>query len=360
MQQVDDLLLAEVAAAGRAVGRQPERAQLLLVRLGVGAGGEEQHDLARASRRPRRRARARGAATCRASARRQCSPGSPYEALSVTSSSTGCPKTGSGNSPDAGERLEAVAELVAEEVVDRGEHLGPRAVVLGQRQPLRRALRRRSRKTCDVGVAEAVDRLELVADEEDLLRGPAGEQVDQVALERVRVLELVDHDRAEAELLGLADLLVVAASRSRASSWRSSKSSADSRSLAARVLGGEQVEQLLEEVLSRAASSSSAACSTRLRASSKAPAARGPQARSAVEVDQRLGASRKVERGARRRALARRSRRGRRASRCAASRQRVERSRRRRARRARARAADPRSAASRRRRSASCAGRRLP
>ena len=49
-EQVDDLLLAEVAAAGRAVGRQAERAQLLLVPLGVGAGGEEQHDLARRRR----------------------------------------------------------------------------------------------------------------------------------------------------------------------------------------------------------------------------------------------------------------------------------------------------------------------
>ena len=46
-EQVDDLLLAEVAAAGRPVGRQAERAQLLLVPLGVGAGGEEQDDLAR-------------------------------------------------------------------------------------------------------------------------------------------------------------------------------------------------------------------------------------------------------------------------------------------------------------------------
>ena len=49
-QQVDHLLLAEVAPPGRAVGRQAERAQLLLVPLGVGAGGEEQHDLARRRR----------------------------------------------------------------------------------------------------------------------------------------------------------------------------------------------------------------------------------------------------------------------------------------------------------------------
>ena len=50
-EQVDDLLLAEVPPPRRAVGRQPRRAQRRLVALRVGAGGEQQHDLARASRR---------------------------------------------------------------------------------------------------------------------------------------------------------------------------------------------------------------------------------------------------------------------------------------------------------------------
>ena len=45
-QQVDDLLLAEVPAAGRAVGRQPGAAQRRLVALRVGARREQQHDLA--------------------------------------------------------------------------------------------------------------------------------------------------------------------------------------------------------------------------------------------------------------------------------------------------------------------------
>ncbi len=44
-EQVDDLLLAEVAPSRRPEGRQPERAQLLLVPLGVRAGGEQQDDL---------------------------------------------------------------------------------------------------------------------------------------------------------------------------------------------------------------------------------------------------------------------------------------------------------------------------
>ena len=72
-EQVDDLLLAEVPSSGRAVGRQPGLAQLLLVHLGVGAGREEEHDLAR-----RRGAGvdelAHAPGDARASARRQCTP----------------------------------------------------------------------------------------------------------------------------------------------------------------------------------------------------------------------------------------------------------------------------------------------
>ena len=47
-EQVDDLLLAEVAAPGGAVGRKSGGPQLLLVPLGVSAGCEEKDDLARA------------------------------------------------------------------------------------------------------------------------------------------------------------------------------------------------------------------------------------------------------------------------------------------------------------------------
>src|SRR4029079_15816580 len=57
----------------------------------------------------------------------------------------------------------------------------------------------------DIGVAEAVDGLELVADEEDLV---ARHQVDQLALQAVRVLELVHEDRAKAPARVVADLLV--------------------------------------------------------------------------------------------------------------------------------------------------------
>ena len=59
-------------------------------------------------------------------------------------------------------------------------------------------------------MAEAVDRLELVADEEALvIPQPAGKQIDQLALQPVRVLELVDHDRPEPQLLFLANRGVV-------------------------------------------------------------------------------------------------------------------------------------------------------
>ena len=46
-EQVDDLLLVVVAAPGRAEGRQPQLAERLLVEPRVGAGGEQEHDLAR-------------------------------------------------------------------------------------------------------------------------------------------------------------------------------------------------------------------------------------------------------------------------------------------------------------------------
>ena len=100
-EQVDDLLLAEVPATGRAIGRQATLAQRRLVALGVGAGGEEEDDLA----------------GCRDAGLDQLGDAAgdrlrltvtPVRAglagtlrLSVTSSSTGWPNTGSENSPDA-------------------------------------------------------------------------------------------------------------------------------------------------------------------------------------------------------------------------------------------------------------------
>ena len=62
-------------------------------------------------------------------------------ALSVTSSSTGVPKTGSGNSPEAASGWNSSPNSAREEVVDDREHLGPRAVVARQRQQRRRLAR---------------------------------------------------------------------------------------------------------------------------------------------------------------------------------------------------------------------------
>ena len=66
-------------------------------------------------------------------------------------------------------------------------------------------------------MAKTVDRLELVADEKEVpVVVPTSEQVEELRLQPVRVLELVDHDRAKALLLSLADPRVVAQQVARA------------------------------------------------------------------------------------------------------------------------------------------------
>ena len=59
----------------------------------------------------------------------------------------------------------------------------------------------------DVGAAEGVDRLVVVADREDRVVRP-GEQLQPAVLQPVGVLELVDQDVAEAPLVVLAQDLV--------------------------------------------------------------------------------------------------------------------------------------------------------
>jgi aryl carrier-like protein len=102
------------------------------------------------------------------------------------------------------ELLELAAEVRAEQLVDCGQHLRARAVVQRERERLSDRFAPLA-EDLHVGVAEAVDGLELVADEEQFrLRGP--QQVDDLGLQAVRVLELVHEDRAEALLLALAQL----------------------------------------------------------------------------------------------------------------------------------------------------------
>ena len=91
-------------------------------------------------------------------------------------------------------------------MVDHLQHLRSRAVVLGQREDAAGGLAPLA-EDLDVRVPEAVDGLELVSHEEQVL---GGEQVDQLALEPVRVLELVHEHGAEAPALALADLGLVA------------------------------------------------------------------------------------------------------------------------------------------------------
>ena len=103
------------------------------------------------------------------------------------------------------ERLVVAAEVVAEEHVDRRQNLGTRAVVLGQRQALLGLL---------AALAEHVRRRHAGSRRSTGTRrrrrtrpsppGPPRSTSTMIALQPVRVLELVDHDRPEAQLLGLA------------------------------------------------------------------------------------------------------------------------------------------------------------
>ena len=104
-----------------------------------------------------------------------------------------------------------MTEVAAEEVVDHGEDFWARAVVHRQRQHAGARCLAPLAENLHVRVTEAVDRLELVADEETLaISARAGDELDQLALQTVCVLELVDHDRAETQLFALADRYVVA------------------------------------------------------------------------------------------------------------------------------------------------------
>ena len=94
---------------------------------------------------------------------------------------------------------------------------------------------------------EAVDGLELVPHREDLGEVGMCHEVDQLALQAVRVLELVDHDHAKAQLRRLADLGVVTEQVARG---ELEILEVDRRLAPLRggVLGREALEQLLQQV----------------------------------------------------------------------------------------------------------------
>jgi len=98
-----------------------------------------------------------------------------------------------------GQGLVVVAERIAEEVVHRCQHLRPRPVVAREGKQGRR-LDAALTEDLEIGMPEAVDRLELVPNREDLREVFVSHEVDQLALQPVRVLELVDHDHSEPQL----------------------------------------------------------------------------------------------------------------------------------------------------------------
>ena len=123
MSMSDDLLLAEVALAGRAVRRQPLAPQLLLVPLRVRPRGEEEDDLAR-----RRRARVDELAHAPRDRPRLAAPpvlGRVLVALLVGDEQLDrMAEDGIGELDRGGQLLELAAEMRAEEVVDAASTSG--------------------------------------------------------------------------------------------------------------------------------------------------------------------------------------------------------------------------------------------
>jgi hypothetical protein len=206
-EQVGDLLLPEVVPPRSAVRRQADGAELLLEPLGVRAGGEEQHDLTRCGD-PCVHQLAHAAGDVPGLGSAPVHAGLAGRRLVRHEQLEGVPQRGDVGRVGGLEALELVPELAAEELVHGGEHLGPRAMVPRQRQDGRGGAATLP-EHCDVGMAEPVDRLELVPDDEQVGVRTVAEKVEELGLEAVRVLELVDHDRAEPQPLALPDRLVV-------------------------------------------------------------------------------------------------------------------------------------------------------
>ena len=131
--QIPHLLLAVVAAAGGAHGRQALPLQRVLVGAGVGACLEQQHHAARAAHAGVHQLATRAGRSRAASAWRQAMSSSRQARTSVSSSSTSGAGGSPSKSPAADQVVVAAAELAAERLVHQVEHVRPRAVVLVER-----------------------------------------------------------------------------------------------------------------------------------------------------------------------------------------------------------------------------------
>ena len=95
------------------------------------------------------------------------------------------------------QRRVGIPEALAEDAVDRRDQRGAAAEVVGQRDrgPLGVQPAAALAEDLHLGVAEAVDRLQLVADGEEVV---ALQQLQQRELAAVGVLELVHHQQLDA------------------------------------------------------------------------------------------------------------------------------------------------------------------
>ena len=218
---VSDLLLGPVAATADHVRPQPNPLKRILVGVEVGEG-PQQHDHLSAwhpgvDQLPQPRGKEAGLGEA---AGRSVSVGRRHQidALGVPAVAGGeqqldrCALAGRGRKLRCGadpQRAVGVAEQCRAECVDGADHLGARAEVAAQLHPLGVGPRRdRSpllAEDLEIGMAESVDRLQLVADRHQLTPRPA-QRLHQAQLQAVGVLELVDHQVAETRTVGGADL----------------------------------------------------------------------------------------------------------------------------------------------------------
>ncbi len=198
-EDVADGLRVVVVAADGGDRLYPRRREGRLVDRRVGARLEQDRDVARAARAARdevadaRRDPGGLGVACGRVARGACDGAAHDGELHARPLVLGRRAGGD-------QRLVAAREAAPEQGVDGLQHARVRAVVAGQADDGaagRLHLRTAAAEDVHVGAAEAVDRLALVPDGE-AARGAGGDEVDDAALQGVRVLELVDQHLREA------------------------------------------------------------------------------------------------------------------------------------------------------------------